>query len=230
MRILYRGFEDWLNDVRKQIKVGDDSSRTYHLVIAMWRAEETEDNKTKKDGKAVPSNNSDESTNESDDDDDNEGCMSDSGLRLLSKKWSKEEMERNKRSKENDRDVRASSPMRGARSPSKKAMASPSPKAAASGPKEGKRSPNIEATASPSPKVAASSPKGGREVQLKRQRQVHLKVLWEGTTRGRRQQLVLLQVVSKGRNGGVLVLLEAVDQNLKLQRRRSRSRNDFKLS
>ncbi len=35
MRILYRGFEVWLNDVGKQIKVGDDSSRTYHLVMAM---------------------------------------------------------------------------------------------------------------------------------------------------------------------------------------------------
>ncbi len=56
MRILYRGFKDWLNDVRKQIKVGDDSSRTYHLVMTMWRVEETEDNKTKKGGKAVPSN------------------------------------------------------------------------------------------------------------------------------------------------------------------------------
>jgi hypothetical protein len=64
MRIFYRGFKDWLNDVRKQIKVGDDSSRTYHLVMAMWRAEEMKDNKTKKGGKAVPSNNSDESTNE----------------------------------------------------------------------------------------------------------------------------------------------------------------------
>ena len=99
MRIFYRGFKDWLNDVRKQIKVGDDSSRTYHLVMTMWRVEETEDNKTKKGGKAVPSNNSDESTNESDDDNDNEGYMLDSGLRLLSKKWSKEEMEQKKRSK-----------------------------------------------------------------------------------------------------------------------------------
>jgi hypothetical protein len=86
MRILYRGFKDWLNDVGKQIKVGDNSSRTYRSVMAMWRAEETEDDKTKKGGKAVPSNNSDESTNESDDDDNNEGYMSDSGLRLLSKK------------------------------------------------------------------------------------------------------------------------------------------------
>jgi hypothetical protein len=38
MRILYRGFKDWLNDVKKQIKVGDNSSRTYHSVMAMWRA------------------------------------------------------------------------------------------------------------------------------------------------------------------------------------------------
>jgi hypothetical protein len=35
--------------------------------------------------------------------------------------WSKEEMEWKKRSKENDRDARASSPMGGARSPFKKA-------------------------------------------------------------------------------------------------------------
>ncbi len=34
--------------------------------MAMWRAEEMEDNKMKKGGKAVPSNNSDESTDESD--------------------------------------------------------------------------------------------------------------------------------------------------------------------
>ncbi len=122
MRILYRGFEDWLNDVGKQIKVGDNSSRTYHSVMAMWRAEETEDDKMKKGGKAVPSNNSDESTNESDDDNNNEGYMLDSGLRLLSKKWLKEEMEQKKRSKENDRDVRASSPMGGARSSSKKSF------------------------------------------------------------------------------------------------------------
>jgi hypothetical protein len=73
MRILYRGFKDWLNDVGKQIKVGDSSSKTYHLVMAMWRAEEAEDNKMKKGGKSVPSNNSDESTNESDDDDNNKG-------------------------------------------------------------------------------------------------------------------------------------------------------------
>ncbi len=116
MRILYPWFEDWLNDVRKQIKVGDNSSRTYHLVMVMWRAEETEDNKTKKGGKAAPSNNSDESTNESDVNDNNEGYMSDSGLRLLSKKWLKEEMEQKKRSKENDRDARARSPTGGARS------------------------------------------------------------------------------------------------------------------
>jgi hypothetical protein len=113
MRILYRGFEDWLNDVGKQIKVGDDSSRTYHSVMVMWRAEEMEDNKKKKGGKAVPSNNSDESTNESDDDNNNKGYMLDSGLRQLSKKWSKEEMERKKRSKENGRDARASCPTGG---------------------------------------------------------------------------------------------------------------------
>ncbi len=159
MRILYCGFKDWLYDVRKQIKVGDNSSRTYHLVTAMWRAEKMEVNKTKKGGKAVPGNNSDESINESDDDDNNEEYMLDSGLWLLSKKWSKEEMEWKKRSIENDKDARASSPMGGARSPSKKTTASPSPKAAASSPKGGKRSPTIEATASRSPKAAASSPK-----------------------------------------------------------------------
>jgi hypothetical protein len=80
LRILYRGFKDWLNDVGKQIKVGDNSSRTCHSGMVMWRAEEMEDNKTKKGGKAVPSNNSDESTNESDDNNDNKGYMSDSGL------------------------------------------------------------------------------------------------------------------------------------------------------
>jgi hypothetical protein len=70
------------------------------LVMVMWRAEEIKDDKMKKGGKAVPSNNSDESTNESDDNDNNKGCMSDSGLWLLSKKqWSKEEMEWKKRSK-----------------------------------------------------------------------------------------------------------------------------------
>jgi hypothetical protein len=58
-------------------------------------------------------------------------------------------MERKKRSKGNDRDARASSPTGGARSPSKKVMASPSPKAAASSPKGGKRSPTKKATASP---------------------------------------------------------------------------------
>ncbi len=79
MRILYCGLEDWLNDVEKQIKVGGNSSRTYHWVMAMWRAEDTEDDKTKKGGKVVPSNNSDESTNESDDDYDNKGYMLDSG-------------------------------------------------------------------------------------------------------------------------------------------------------
>ncbi len=168
MRILYRGFEDWLNDVRKQIKVGDNSYRTYHLVMAMWRAEEMEDNKAKKGGKAVPSNNSDESTNESDDNDNNKEYMSDSGLRLLSKKWLKEEMERKKRSKENDRDARASSPTGGARSSSKKATASPSHKAAATSPKGGKRSPTIEVTASPSPKAAASNPKGGERSPTKK--------------------------------------------------------------
>ncbi len=72
-----------------------------------------EDDKMKKGGKAVPSNNSDESTNESDEDNDNKGYMSDSGLRLLSKKRSKEEMKWKKRSKENDRDARASSPTGG---------------------------------------------------------------------------------------------------------------------
>jgi hypothetical protein len=66
--------------------------------MAMWRAEEMEVDKMKKGGKAVPSNNSNESTNESDDNDDNEGYVSDSGLRLLRKKWLKEEMERKKRS------------------------------------------------------------------------------------------------------------------------------------
>ncbi len=35
MRILYLGFEDRMNDVGKQTRVGDDSSRTYHSVMAM---------------------------------------------------------------------------------------------------------------------------------------------------------------------------------------------------
>jgi hypothetical protein len=60
---------------------------------------------------------SDESTNESDDNNDNKGYMLDSGLWLLSKKWLKEEMERKKRSKENDRDARASSPTGGGEKP-----------------------------------------------------------------------------------------------------------------
>ncbi len=157
-----------MNDVGKQIKVGDDSSRTHHLVMAMWRAEEMEVDKMKIGGKVVPSNNSDESTNESDNNNDNKGYMLDSGILLLSKKWSKEEMERKKRSKENARDARASSPMGGARSPSKKVTASSSPKAVASSPKGGKRSPTIEAMASPSPKVVASSPKGGKRNPTKR--------------------------------------------------------------
>ncbi len=139
-------------------------------------------------------------------------------------------MEQKKRSKENDRDARASSLTEGARSPSKKAMADPSPKAVVSSPKGGKRSPTIEATASPSPKAVASSPKGGKRGPTKKATASPSQGTPERNNKRKETAISPSAGSLQGKKRGVLVLLEALDQNRKLQQRRSRSRNDFKLS
>jgi hypothetical protein len=92
MKGIYDGFETWLNKYGKEITVAKKSNKTLHSIMARWTSKDE-----RKLGKSVESK-----SNESKDDKD-EGYCSDNGNNLLSRTWSREERERQKRNE--DRNV-----------------------------------------------------------------------------------------------------------------------------
>ena len=89
MRGIYGGFETWLSKYGQEIMVAKNSMKTLHSVIARW----TSKNK-RKSGKSV-----EPESNESKDEED-KGYCSDKGNNLLSRTWSREEREKQKRNKD----------------------------------------------------------------------------------------------------------------------------------
>ncbi len=90
MRGIYDGFETWLGNYGKEIKVAKNSIKTLHSVIARW---------TSKDKRKLQKNAELES-NENEDEEDNGNCL-DKDNNLLSRTWLREERVKQKRN--NDR-------------------------------------------------------------------------------------------------------------------------------
>jgi hypothetical protein len=91
MKGIYGGFETWLNKYGKEITVAK-KSKTLHFIMARWSPKDE-----RKAGKSTESE-SDESK-----DKEGKGYCSDRGNNLLSRTWSREEREKQKRNK--DRNV-----------------------------------------------------------------------------------------------------------------------------
>jgi hypothetical protein len=87
MQMMYGGFESWLNKYGKDITVGKNSNKTLHLVMAWWALK---DNYMSRKTLELECNISKE------EEEDNRYC-SDKGYNLLSKTWSREERDKEKR-------------------------------------------------------------------------------------------------------------------------------------
>ena len=74
MRVLYRGWDEWLKEYQKKLIIGDGSNKTFHLVMATWDNDEADDSKAAARGK------SDDSSGNEDGDSD-VGYNSDKGAR-----------------------------------------------------------------------------------------------------------------------------------------------------
>ncbi len=86
MRGIYGRFETWLNKYGKEIAVAKNSMKTLHSAIARWTSK----------GKLKLGKSAELENNESKDEE-NEGYCSDKGNNLLSRTWSREEREKQKR-------------------------------------------------------------------------------------------------------------------------------------
>ena len=89
MQMMYSGFESWLNKYGKDITVGKNSNKTLHLVMARWTLK---DNDMSRKTLELECNISKE------EEEDDKYC-SDKGYNLLSKTWSREERDKEKRNK-----------------------------------------------------------------------------------------------------------------------------------
>jgi hypothetical protein len=89
MRGIYGGFETWLNKYGKEKTVAKNSMKTLHSVIARWTSKDE-----RKLGKSA-----EPESNESKDEED-KGYCSDKGNNLLSRTWSREEREKQKRNED----------------------------------------------------------------------------------------------------------------------------------
>jgi hypothetical protein len=89
MRGIYGGLETWLNKYGKEITAAKNSMKTLHSVIARW----TSKDKRKLGKGAEPE------SNESEDKEDKGYCL-DKGNNLLSRTWSREEREKQKRNED----------------------------------------------------------------------------------------------------------------------------------
>ncbi len=92
MKGIYGGFETWLNKYGKEIIVAKNSNKTLHSVMARWTSKDK-----CKSGKSAKLE-----SNESKDKED-KGYCSDKDNNLLSRTWSRQEREKQKRNK--DRNV-----------------------------------------------------------------------------------------------------------------------------
>jgi hypothetical protein len=89
MQMMYGGFESWLNKYGKDITVRKNSNETLHLVMAWWTSK---DNDMSRKTLELERNISKE------EEEDNRYC-SDKGYNLLSKMWSREDRDKEKRNK-----------------------------------------------------------------------------------------------------------------------------------
>jgi hypothetical protein len=87
--MMYGGFETWLNKYGKDITVGKNSNKTFHLVMVRWTSK---DNDMSRKTLELECNISKEE--EVDD-----GYCSNKSYNLLSKTWSREERDKEKRNK-----------------------------------------------------------------------------------------------------------------------------------
>jgi hypothetical protein len=88
MQMMYGGFESWLNKYGKDITVEKNSNKTLHSVMARWTLKDNVSRKTLE-----------LECNISKEEEEDEGYCSDKGYNLLSKTWSREERDKEKRNK-----------------------------------------------------------------------------------------------------------------------------------
>jgi hypothetical protein len=74
MRVLYRGWDEWLKEYRKKLIIGNGSNKTYHSVMATW------DN-NKADGRKVAARGKSDDFSGNEDGDSDVGYNSDKGAR-----------------------------------------------------------------------------------------------------------------------------------------------------
>ncbi len=87
MRMMYGGFESWLNKYGKDITVGKNSNKTLHLVMARWTLKDNDMS-----GKTLELE-----CNISKEEEEDDGYCSNKGYNLLSKTWLREERDKEKR-------------------------------------------------------------------------------------------------------------------------------------
>ncbi len=89
MQMMYGGFEIWLNKYGKDITVGKNSNNTLHLVMAQWTLKDIDMSRKTLELEC----------NISKEEEEDDGYCSDKGYNLLSKMWSREERDKEKRNK-----------------------------------------------------------------------------------------------------------------------------------
>jgi hypothetical protein len=87
--MMYGGFESWFNKYEKDITVGKNSNKTLHLVMAWWTLK---DNNMSRKTLELECNISKE-------EEEDNGYCSNKGYNLLSKMWSREKRDKEKRNK-----------------------------------------------------------------------------------------------------------------------------------
>ncbi len=86
---MYGGFESWLNKYGKDITVGKKINNTLHLVMAWWTLKDND----------ITRKTLELECNISKEEEEEDGYCSDKGYNLLSKTWSREERDKEKRNK-----------------------------------------------------------------------------------------------------------------------------------
>jgi hypothetical protein len=89
MRMMYGGFESKLNKYGKDITVGKNSNKILHLVMARWTSKDNDMSRKSLELGCIIR----------EEEEDNKGYCSDKGYKLLSKTWSREERDKEKRNK-----------------------------------------------------------------------------------------------------------------------------------
>ncbi len=87
--MMYVWFESWLNKYGKDITVGKNSNKTLHLVMARWTSKDNDMSRKTLELECNISKKEEEDN----------GYCSDKGYNLLSKTWSREERDKEKRNK-----------------------------------------------------------------------------------------------------------------------------------